>query len=88
LRDESRAAAVLPKQFAARARRRAATEGRLLPSRDDRAGEEDGAVLQKDEDVRFFTAYNGRRPAALLLSLDPELPNPGYAVVHRHDQGT
>jgi multidrug efflux pump len=38
------------------------------------------AVLAKDEDVRFFTAYTGAGQPRFYLSLDPELPNPGYAV--------
>ena len=45
------------------------------------------AVLAKDEDVRFFTAYTGAGPPRFYLSLDPELPNPGYAAVRRHDEG-
>jgi multidrug efflux pump subunit AcrB len=38
------------------------------------------AVLKKDEDVKFFTAYTGAGQPRFYLSLDPELPNPGYAV--------
>src|SRR5512143_584621 len=38
------------------------------------------AVLAKDEDVRFYTAYTGAGQPRFYLSLDPELPNPGYAV--------
>jgi multidrug efflux pump subunit AcrB len=38
------------------------------------------AVLKKDEDVRFFTAYTGAGYPRFYLSLDPELPNPGYAA--------
>jgi len=38
------------------------------------------ALLKKDEDVRFFTAYTGAGQPRFYLSLDPELPNPGYAV--------
>ncbi|MGZ8273913.1 MAG: efflux RND transporter permease subunit, partial [Burkholderiaceae bacterium] len=38
------------------------------------------AVLAKDEDIRFFTAYTGAGQPRFYLSLDPELPNPGYAV--------
>jgi multidrug efflux pump subunit AcrB len=38
------------------------------------------AVLAKDEDVRFFTAYTGAGLPRFYLSLDPELPNPGYAI--------
>ena len=37
------------------------------------------AVLKQDEDVRFFTAYTGAGQPRFYLSLDPELPNPGYA---------
>jgi multidrug efflux pump len=38
------------------------------------------AVLAKDEDVKFYTAYTGAGQARFYLSLNPELPNPGYAV--------
>ncbi|MGA8992630.1 MAG: efflux RND transporter permease subunit, partial [Rhodoplanes sp.] len=38
------------------------------------------SVLEKDEDVRFFTAYTGAGQPRFYLALDPELPNPGYAV--------
>jgi multidrug efflux pump subunit AcrB len=37
------------------------------------------ALLEKDEDVRFFTAYTGAGAPRFYLSLNPELPNPGYA---------
>ena len=37
------------------------------------------AVLAKDDDVRFFTAYTGAGSPRFYLSLNPELPNPGYA---------
>jgi len=37
------------------------------------------AVLSKDEDVRFFTAYTGGGAPRFYLALNPELPNPGYA---------
>jgi multidrug efflux pump len=37
------------------------------------------ALLRKDEDVRFFTAYTGAGAPRFYLSLNPELPNPGYA---------
>ena len=46
------------------------------------------AVLAKDEDVRFFTAYTGAGQPRFYLSLNPELPNPGYARLHRHDART
>ena len=36
-------------------------------------------VLSKDEDVRMFTAYTGAGAPRFYLSLNPELPNPGYA---------
>ena len=45
------------------------------------------AVLTKDEDVKFFTAYTGAGAPRFYLSLNPELPNPGYAAVRRDDQG-
>ena len=38
------------------------------------------AVLKDDEDVRFFTAYTGAGQPRFYLALNPELPNPGYAV--------
>jgi multidrug efflux pump len=38
------------------------------------------AALAKDEDVKFYTAYTGAGQPRFYLSLDPELPNPGYAV--------
>ena len=38
------------------------------------------AVLKQDEDVRFFTAYTGAGQPRFYLALNPELPNPGYAV--------
>jgi multidrug efflux pump len=37
------------------------------------------AVLKKDPDVRFFTAYTGAGAPRFYLALSPELPNPGYA---------
>jgi multidrug efflux pump len=36
-------------------------------------------LLAKDEDVRYFTAYTGAGAPRFYLSLNPELPNPGYA---------
>lgn len=36
-------------------------------------------VLSKDEDVHFFTAYTGAGAPRFYLSLNPELPNPGYS---------
>ncbi len=36
-------------------------------------------ILKKDKDVRFFTAYTGAGAPRFYLSLNPELPNPGYA---------
>jgi multidrug efflux pump subunit AcrB len=38
------------------------------------------SVLARNEDVRFFTAYSGAGYPRFYLSLDPELPNPGYAA--------
>ena len=38
------------------------------------------SLFAKDEDVRFFTAYTGAGYPRFYLSLDPELPNPGYAA--------
>ncbi|MEJ8824917.1 efflux RND transporter permease subunit [Variovorax humicola] len=37
------------------------------------------AVLAKDQDVKFFTAYTGAGAPRFYLALNPELPNPGYA---------
>ena len=37
------------------------------------------AVLSSDEGVRYFTAYTGAGAPRFYLSLNPELPNPGYA---------
>jgi multidrug efflux pump subunit AcrB len=37
------------------------------------------AVLKKDQDIRFFTAYTGAGAPRFYLALSPELPNPGYA---------
>ena len=37
------------------------------------------ALLKKDEDVRFFTAYTGAGAPRFYLALSPELPNAGYA---------
>lgn len=36
-------------------------------------------ILAKDEDIDFFTAYTGQGSPRFYLSLQPELPNPGYA---------
>jgi multidrug efflux pump len=38
------------------------------------------SILAKDEDVKFYTAYTGAGQPRFYLSLNPELPNPGYAV--------
>ena len=38
------------------------------------------AVLAKDEGVKFYTAYTGAGQPRFYLSLDPEMPNPGYAA--------
>ncbi|WP_060511575.1 efflux RND transporter permease subunit [Pseudomonas sp. NBRC 111124] len=37
------------------------------------------AILAKDTDVRFYTAYTGAGAPRFYLSLNPELPNPGFA---------
>jgi multidrug efflux pump subunit AcrB len=37
------------------------------------------AVLAKDEDVKFFTAYTGAGAPRFYLALNPELPSPSYA---------
>ncbi|EJM72486.1 cation/multidrug efflux pump [Pseudomonas sp. GM49] len=36
-------------------------------------------ILAKDKDVRFYTAYTGAGAPRFYLSLNPELPNPGFA---------
>lgn len=36
-------------------------------------------ILAKDDDVRFYTAYTGAGAPRFYLSLNPELPNPGFA---------
>ena len=38
------------------------------------------AVLAKDEDVKSYTAYTGAGQPRFYLALNPELPNPSYAV--------
>src|SRR4029453_8865712 len=38
------------------------------------------AMLKKDQDVKLFTAYTGAGSPRFYLALNPELPNPGYAV--------
>lgn len=37
------------------------------------------AVLAKDQDIKFFTAYTGAGAPRFILAINPELPNPGYA---------
>jgi len=37
------------------------------------------AVLAKEKDVKFFTAYTGAGAPRFYLALNPELPNAGYA---------
>lgn len=37
------------------------------------------AELSKDEEVKYFTAYTGAGAPRFYLSLNPELPNPGFA---------
>jgi multidrug efflux pump len=37
------------------------------------------ALLGKDKDVRFFTAYTGAGAPRFYLALNPELPSPSYA---------
>ena len=39
------------------------------------------AVLKKDQDVKYFDAYTGAGCPRFYLALNPELPNPGYAVL-------
>ncbi|MES2918997.1 MAG: efflux RND transporter permease subunit [Pseudomonadota bacterium] len=36
-------------------------------------------ILAKDKDISLFTAYTGQGSPRFYLSLQPELPNPGYA---------
>jgi multidrug efflux pump len=37
------------------------------------------ALLAKDADIKYFTAYTGGGAPRFYLALNPELPNPGYA---------
>ncbi|MFJ2363290.1 efflux RND transporter permease subunit [Pseudomonas sp. NPDC087697] len=37
------------------------------------------AQLSKDDEVKYFTAYTGAGAPRFYLSLNPELPNPGFA---------
>jgi multidrug efflux pump subunit AcrB len=37
------------------------------------------AKLSKDPDIEFFTAYTGAGTPRFYLSIEPELPNPGFA---------
>ncbi|MDC6166277.1 efflux RND transporter permease subunit [Paucibacter sp. XJ19-41] len=37
------------------------------------------ALLAKDPDIEFFTAYTGAGTPRFYLSIQPELPNPGFA---------
>jgi len=37
------------------------------------------AVLSKEQDIKFFTAYTGAGAPRFYLALNPELPNPGFA---------
>ncbi len=39
------------------------------------------AVLAKDQDVEFFTAYTGAGTPIFYISILPELPNPGFAQI-------
>ncbi|MBL8302681.1 MAG: efflux RND transporter permease subunit, partial [Ideonella sp.] len=39
------------------------------------------AYLAKDKDVEFFTAYTGAGTPIFYLSIQPELPNPGFAQI-------
>jgi len=38
-------------------------------------------ILKQDPDVEFFTAYTGAGTPIFYLSIQPELPNPGFAQV-------
>ncbi|NDY92456.1 efflux RND transporter permease subunit [Ideonella livida] len=38
-------------------------------------------ILKQDEEVEFFTAYTGAGTPIFYLSIQPELPNPGFAQV-------
>ena len=76
-----RAAAVLPEQrrgpsWSSSCDSRKALRSPRRPSRSRRWKR----CSPKDEDVRFFTAYTGAGQPRFYLSLNPELPNPGYAV--------
>ena len=85
-RHEARAAAVLPEQLAARAHRRAATEGRRFVRRDDRAGQEDGGGAREGRGRPLLHRVHGRRPAALLSLAQSGAAEPGLRRLRRHDE--
>ena len=53
-------------------------EGASFAATTEQVKKMEGA-LAKNEDVKFFTAYTGGGSPRFYLSLNPELPNPGYA---------
>src|SRR4029453_4051039 len=54
-------------------------EGRSCAATTERV-EKMEAVLAKEADVKYFDAYTGAGQPRFYLALNPELPNPGYAV--------
>ena len=53
-------------------------EGASFAATTEQVKKMEGA-LAKNQDVKFFTAYTGGGSPRFYLSLNPELPNPGYA---------
>jgi multidrug efflux pump len=53
-------------------------EGASFAATTEQVKKMEGA-LAKNQDVKFFTAYSGGGSPRFYLSLNPELPNPGYA---------
>ncbi len=45
-------------------------------------------ILAKDKDIEYFTAYTGASSPRFYLSIQPELPNPGFAQFVVKTKGT
>ena len=84
-RKSARAATVLPQQLAARARRRAASEGRRFVRRDHRAGQEDGVGPREGRGHPLLHGLYGRRAAAFLPIARSGAAEPGLRGLHRDD---
>ena len=82
-----RAAAILPLELAARARRRAPTEGRRFVRRDDRAGQENGVGTREGRGRALLHRVHRRRPTALLSLAQSRAAEPRLRRVHRDDEG-